>query len=167
MHKDKSLFAHQCLQTTLAIRNLLDVNFLLLDRPGNHRFGSCHTLHGTFDEGLARLGPLLERRQSRLCTGHPRCLDEKLCWVRLPKHLDRILQSTPLKPRQRRPLREHGWPDEAELEWTVAESHLPDGARDPSRACGHFTDGGRGPLKTCTHPDGTSSDCHPLRGMPI
>ena len=79
--------------------------------------------------------------------------------------------SPPLKQRRRRPLREHGWPDEVEVEWTVAETTSPwaDATspvhETPSRACGHFTDGGRGPLKTCTHPDGTSSDCHPLRGM--
>ena len=33
-------------------------------------------------------------RSFRLCTGHPQCLDQTLCmWVRLPQHLDRILQS--------------------------------------------------------------------------
>ena len=32
------------------------------------------------------------------------------------------LISTPLKLRRRRPLREHGWPDEAEVEWTVAHA---------------------------------------------
>ena len=45
---------------------------------------------------------------SRLCTGHPQSLD----FV------------SPSTWRRRRPLRKHGWPDEAEVEWTVARPLL-------------------------------------------
>ena len=137
---------------------LLDVNVFLLDGPGNDTFGSNNTLPGTFEKSLARLDPLLEGKHCRLRTGHPQCLDQRLCVrVRLPQHLDRILQPLHLGNcvggdnfGRTAGLTKRWWCELFFFFTVVKKTSLW---------------AGRGPLRTCTHPDGTSRDCHPLRGI--